>query len=106
MSDNKDPKASGNNDSKWREKLTPEQYHIAREKGTERAFTGKYWDCHEKGIYRCVCCGAELFSSEHKFESGSGWPSFYLPLKEEHIAEHEGTALPLLEIMTTEQVKE
>ncbi len=63
----------------WRALLTPEQYHITREKGTERAFTGKYSDTHEQGTYRCVCCGSELFSSDTKFESGTGWPSFYEP---------------------------
>lgn len=61
-------------------KLTPEQFHITQEKGTERAFTGKYWDCHDDGVYRCVVCGNPLFSSETKFESGSGWPSFFQPL--------------------------
>jgi len=64
-------------DPRWRERLTPEQYRIAREKGTEPAFTGEYWNCHEAGVYRCICCGAELFRSEHKFDSGSGWPSFW-----------------------------
>jgi peptide-methionine (R)-S-oxide reductase len=63
----------------WREKLTPEQYHITREKGTERAFTGEYWNEKAKGMYRCVCCGNELFSSEAKFESGTGWPSYFQP---------------------------
>ena len=70
----------------WKQLLSPEQYHVAREKGTERAFTGRYWDNHETGVYRCVCCGAELFSSEHKFDSGSGWPSFWQPAKEENVA--------------------
>jgi peptide-methionine (R)-S-oxide reductase len=61
-------------------KLTPEQYHVTQEKGTEGAFTGKYWNCHDDGVYRCVVCGHPLFSSETKFESGSGWPSFFEPL--------------------------
>lgn len=69
----------------WRDKLTPEQYAIAREGGTERAFTGKYWDNKEEGVYRCVCCGAELFRSDTKYESGSGWPSFYRPAVEENV---------------------
>ena len=64
----------------WRQQLTPEQYRIARDKGTEPAFTGKYYQTKEPGVYRCVCCGSELFSSEHKYDSGSGWPSFYQPL--------------------------
>ena len=61
-------------------RLTPEQFHITQEKGTERAFTGKYWNCHDDGVYRCVVCNHPLFSSETKFESGSGWPSFFEPL--------------------------
>src|SRR3990172_5215524 len=67
-------------DDNLKSRLTPEQYHVTQEKGTERAFTGKYWDCHEDGVYRCVVCGHPLFSSETKFESGSGWPSFFKPL--------------------------
>jgi len=67
-------------DEEWREQLTPEQYHVARQKGTEPAFTGQYWDNHEQGMYRCACCGAELFDAATKFESGTGWPSFYAPV--------------------------
>jgi len=66
----------------WKQKLTPEQYRICREKGTERAFTGQYYQCTDKGIYRCVCCGAELFDSKTKFDSGTGWPSFYQPVSD------------------------
>jgi peptide-methionine (R)-S-oxide reductase len=67
-------------DDEWRKMLTQEQFHVAREKGTERAFTGKYWDNHRNGTYKCVCCSTELFSSATKFESGTGWPSFWQPL--------------------------
>ena len=73
-------------DEEWKKHLTPVQFKVARKKGTERAFSGEYWDNHEKGIYRCVCCGAELFASETKFESGTGWPSFWAPLKPENVA--------------------
>jgi peptide-methionine (R)-S-oxide reductase len=71
----------------WRQQLTPEQYRIARDKGTEPAFTGKYYQNKEPGVYRCICCGTELFSSDHKYDSGSGWPSFYQPLGEGVIKE-------------------
>jgi peptide-methionine (R)-S-oxide reductase len=76
-------------DAEWRRELTPEQYHVCREKGTETAFTGRYWDCHEKGVYRCACCGNELFSSDAKFDSGTGWPSFWSPVAEEKVDTEE-----------------
>lgn len=66
-------------EKEWNEKLTEEQYEVCRMKGTEMPFTGEYWNCKEKGIYRCTCCGAELFDSETKFDSGTGWPSFWAP---------------------------
>lgn len=72
-------------DEEWRWQLTPEQFHVCRQKGTERAFTGAYWECKEKGIYQCVCCGNDLFSSNAKFDSGTGWPSFWAPVTEENI---------------------
>ena len=76
-------------EDEWRSQLTPEQYHVAREAGTERAFTGKYWNTKTPGTYRCICCKQELFRSDQKFESGCGWPSFFEPLEGFHITEHE-----------------
>ena len=73
-------------DAQWQEQLTPEQFQVTREKGTERAFTDQYHDCKDPGIYHCVCCGAELFDAETKFDSGTGWPSFWAPVNEENIA--------------------
>ena len=72
-------------DEEWRKALTPEQFEVTRRKGTERAFTGAYWDCHDAGTYRCVACDEPLFSSEAKFDSGSGWPSFVRPLGDESV---------------------
>ena len=72
-------------DAEWRKQLTPEQYHVARQKGTEPAFTGRYWDHHEPGAYHCVCCGAKLFDADTKFESGTGWPSFSAPAAEQAV---------------------
>jgi peptide-methionine (R)-S-oxide reductase len=71
----------------WREKLTPEQFHVTRKKDTERAFSGIYWDHHGEGVYRCVCCGEPLFASDTKFESGTGWPSYFQPVAPENVAE-------------------
>lgn len=76
-------------DAEWRQQLTREQYHVTREHGTERAFTGPYWNEKRAGTYACVCCGTPLFSSETKFESGTGWPSFFMPLTTDAVDEHE-----------------
>ncbi|MDZ7648009.1 MAG: peptide-methionine (R)-S-oxide reductase MsrB [Cytophagales bacterium] len=85
---NKDQSSSSvlKTEAEWKKALTPEQYHVLREKGTETAFTGEYWDNHEKGIYYCAACNQELFNSSTKFESGTGWPSFYQPIRKELIA--------------------
>lgn len=72
-------------DAEWRKLLSPEQYQVTRKKGTERAFTGVYWNTKEKGTYRCVCCGLDLFRSETKYDSGTGWPSFHEPLAKENV---------------------
>jgi peptide-methionine (R)-S-oxide reductase len=72
-------------EAEWKQQLSPEQFRIARKKGTERPFTGEYWHNHETGIYRCVCCGNNVFSSDTKFESGTGWPSFTAPISENSV---------------------
>jgi len=79
-------------EDEWRQRLTPEQYQVLREKGTERAFTGAYWDEHRPGVYRCAACGAELFSSDTKFESGTGWPSFWKPLAEKSVSTEDDSS--------------
>jgi len=76
-------------DEEWRKLLTPEQFSIARKKGTEPAFTGKYYDLHDQGMFLCVCCGNELFSSDTKYDSGCGWPSFYAPLDQSKVENTE-----------------
>ena len=79
-------------DQEWKQQLTEEQFHVARKKGTEPAFTGKYWDTHDDGVYRCVCCGAELFRSDTKFDSGTGWPSFSEPVTKDNVRTETDTA--------------
>jgi peptide-methionine (R)-S-oxide reductase len=72
----------------WRKVLTPEQFHVTREKGTERAFTGEYWNTKDTGVYHCVCCGQPLFDADTKFDSGTGWPSFWKPVAEDNVSMH------------------
>jgi peptide-methionine (R)-S-oxide reductase len=80
-------------DDELKRRLTPEQYHVTREKGTERAFTGKYWDNKSKGLYKCVCCGTPLFDSESKFDSGTGWPSFTQPIDHKNVEEESDSSV-------------
>ena len=79
-------------ENEWRKRLSPEQYQILREAGTERAFTGRYWNNHEEGVYRCAGCGEPLFDSDTKYDSGSGWPSFTEPMEGEAVSEHSDTS--------------
>ncbi|MGH9789500.1 MAG: peptide-methionine (R)-S-oxide reductase MsrB [Candidatus Acidiferrales bacterium] len=79
-------------DKDWQKQLTPNEYYVTRQKGTEPPFTGQYWNCHEDGTYHCVCCGAELFSSDTKFDSGTGWPSFSDVLQAENVRVEEDTS--------------
>jgi len=80
-------------DAEWQKELTPEEYAVARKKGTEHAFTGRYWDNHEAGMYRCACCGNAVFRSDEKFESGTGWPSFWAPAAEENVSTESDNSL-------------
>lgn len=80
-------------EDEWQKILTPEQYYVTRKKGTERAFSGQYWNNHEKGVYLCVACGQELFSSEHKFDSGTGWPSFWKPVTARNVSSEDDNTL-------------
>lgn len=96
MSDQESPKDQpgicGISDAELRHRLTPEEYHVTRQGGTEPAFTGKYWDNHAEGMYTCVCCGVPLFASDAKFDSGSGWPSFWKPLDEQNVQTETDTS--------------
>jgi len=85
-------------DDEWRKQLTPQQFEVTRKKGTERAFTGEYWNLHENGVFHCVCCGAELFRSDSKFDSGCGWPSFSAPVCEESVEKHEDSSFGMRRI--------
>jgi len=80
-------------DAEWKSQLTPEQFQVTRKAGTERAFSGKYWNNHEHGLYRCVCCQLALFSSDTKFESGTGWPSFWQPIAKENVEDNVDVSL-------------
>jgi len=88
-------------DAEWKAQLTPEQFHVLREKGTERAFTGPYWNAHDHATYVCAACGLELFSSETKFDSGTGWPSFWQPIAASHVEEERDSSFG----MTRTEVK-
>ena len=88
-------------EAEWRELLTPEQFHVLREKGTERAFTGALYENHDEGVYHCAACNAPLFKSETKYESGSGWPSFYIPISADAVEAHEDNTFGMRRIEVT-----
>ena len=94
-------KQADKSDKEWQQELTPQQYHVCREKGTERPFTGQYNDAKDAGVYKCVCCANELFDSETKFDSGTGWPSFFQPISDENVMTEEDNTfgMPRVEVM-------
>ena len=83
-------------DGEWKKQLTPDQFEVTRHAGTERAFTGKYWNNHEHGVYRCICCETALFSSDTKFESGTGWPSFWQPIAKENVSTESDSTIGMM----------
>jgi peptide-methionine (R)-S-oxide reductase len=93
-----DDRAIKKTDEEWREQLSAEEYQVAREAGTERAFTGRYWNTKTPGLYRCVCCKAPLFRSETKYDSGSGWPSFYEPIDPDAVKEESDASLGMVRV--------
>lgn len=88
-------------DAEWKKQLSPEAYQVTRKEGTERAYSGKYWDNHEKGIYQCICCNQELFSSASKFESGTGWPSFWQPISKSNVLDEADNSYNMDRIKVT-----
>lgn len=92
QSKNQELKRVVKTDAEWRKILTPVQFYVTRQKGTERAFTGPYWNNKEKGIYKCVCCGTPLFDSKTKFDSGTGWPSYYAPIDKKNVKEERDSS--------------
>ncbi|WP_415898586.1 peptide-methionine (R)-S-oxide reductase MsrB [Neptuniibacter sp. QD48_11] len=88
-------------DQEWQDRLSPEQYRICRQKGTERAFTGEYYNNQQSGEYRCICCGTPLFASEQKYDSGSGWPSFWQPVEDGALEEHSDTTHGMVRVEIT-----
>jgi peptide-methionine (R)-S-oxide reductase len=94
-------KTDSKTDRDYKQELTPEQYYVTRQKGTERAFTGKYWNSKTPGTYKCVCCGQELFSSDTKFDSGTGWPSFTEPTEQTHVTMHEDRSYGMTRVEAT-----
>jgi peptide-methionine (R)-S-oxide reductase len=96
-----DTKTDSKTDRDYKQELTPEQYYVTRQKGTERAFTGKYWNSKTPGTYKCVCCGQELFSSDTKFDSGTGWPSFTEPTEQTHVTMHEDRSYGMTRVEAT-----